>query len=161
MYKIGNAVVYKRNVCNIENIKEINEKNYYVLEPVNDKSLKITIPVENSDEVIRNVISKHDAEELINSITNIDIIKTNDKLLENEYKELLKTGRLEDLIKIIKTTYLRNENRIENHKKISEKDDNYFNKAENLLYSELSISLGLSFDDTKDYIKRRVEQLVK
>lgn len=158
MFKVGDYVVYKRNVCKIKELKQINNKEYYVLEPVDDKTLLITIPTSIDSNLIRSVISKEESENLISEIPYIDIIESNNKLLENEYKELLNTGRLEDLIKIIKTTYLRNNNRLNNHKKISEKDDNYFNKAEKLLYNELSISLGINVNDVKDYINKKVEQ---
>lgn len=161
MFDIGEYVVYKRNVCNIKDIKEVKDKKYYVLEPIDDKSLTISVLLENASKVLRNIISKEESEKLIESIPNIESIKINDKLIENEYKNLLNTGRLEDLIKIIKTTYLRNYDRISNRKKISEKDDNYFNKAENLLYNELSISLGKSYEDTKKYVIDKVESLLK
>ena len=154
MYKINDYVVYKRNVCKIKEVKD----NLYVLNPIDDESLIITISKDNNS--IRNIITKEESLNLINSIPNIDIIKVNDKLIENEYKNLLNSGRLEDLVKIIKTTYLRNKKRIDNKKKIGEKDDNYFKKSEKLLYNELSISLNLSYEDTKNYIKESVEQLI-
>ena len=154
MYKVNDYVVYKRNVCKIKEVKD----NLYVLNPIDDESLIITISKDNNS--IRNIITKEESLNLINSIPNIDIIKANDKLIENEYKNLLNSGRLEDLVKIIKTTYLRNKVRIDNKKKIGEKDDNYFKKSEKLLYNELSISLNLSYEDTKKYIKESVEQLI-
>lgn len=161
MFDIGEYVVYKRNVCNIKDIKEVKDKKCYVLEPIDDKSLTISVLLENASKVLRNIISKEESEKLIESIPSIETIKINDKLIENEYKNLLNTGKLDDLIKIIKTTYLRNYDRISSHKKISEKDDNYFNKAENLLYNELSISLGKSYEDTKKYVIDKVESLLK
>ena len=127
MYKVNDYVVYKRNVCKIKEVKN----NLYVLNPIDDESLIITISKDNNS--IRNIITKEESLNLINSIPNIDIIKANDKLIENEYKNLLNSGRLEDLVKIIKTTYLRNKVRIDNKKKIGEKDDNYFKKSEKLL----------------------------
>ena len=120
MYKINDYVVYKRNVCKIKEVKN----NLYVLNPIDDESLIITISKDNNS--IRNIITKEESLNLINSIPNIDIIKANDKLIENEYKNLLNSGRLE----------------------------------EKLLYNELSISLNLSFEDTKKYIKESVEQLI-
>jgi len=158
MFKLGDYVVYKKDVCKIKEIKNIKNISYYVLNPIDDQTLSITIPLNNNS--LRKIISKEESLNLINSIPNIDIIKIQDKLIENEYKNLLNSGKLEDLIKIIKTTYLRNEDRINNHKKIGKKDDNYFKKAEKLLYNEISISLGLSYDETKKYIKERVEKLV-
>ena len=120
MYKVNDYVVYKRNVCKIKEVKN----NLYVLNPIDDESLIITISKDNNS--IRNIITKEESLNLINSIPNIDIIKANDKLIENEYKNLLNSGRLE----------------------------------EKLLYNELSISLNLSYEDTKKYIKESVEQLI-
>ena len=62
---------------------------------------------------------------------------------------------------ILKTTYLRNDPRIKSNKKISEKDKTYFEKAEEYLYNELAISLGMSFEDTKKYIIHKVSELIK
>lgn len=158
MFQEGQFVVYKRDVCKIREKKNINNIFYYVLNPIDDNSLTITVP---HSKLIRTIISKEESDKLISSISNIDIVKIHDKLIENEYKNLLNSGNLEDLVKIIKTTYLRNKARLDNHKKIGEKDDNYFKKAERLLYNEISISLGLSYDETKNYITKRVEDLLK
>ena len=77
--------------------------------------------------------------------------------MENEYKRLLDTRDLNDLVKIIKTTYLRNKERIDNKKKISEKDDNYFNKAEDYLYTELSVALNMKKSEVKKYIIEKLK----
>lgn len=69
----------------------------------------------------------------------------------------LRRGNYEDLIKIIKTTYLRNQNRLENKKRNSEKDRSYFNKGEEYLYHEIAVILGMSLEDTKNYI---IENLI-
>lgn len=58
-------------------------------------------------------------------IPSIGVIEVCDKLLENEYKKLLHDGGYVVLAKIIKTAYLRNEERFNNKRKISEKDDNF------------------------------------
>jgi len=159
MYKIGEYVVYKRNVCKIIDQKNINNKDYYVLEDISDNSLKISIPTNSN--LIRKTISSDEGEELINAIPKISIIDVPEKELELEYKKLLDSGNLTDLVKIIKTTYLRNKKRIDDHKKIGEKDETFFNKAEKLLYNELSVVFDMNYDDTKDYIKEKVEHLVK
>lgn len=98
---------------------------------------------------------------LIARIPEIDVISCNEKLIEAEYKNLLSSGSHEDLIKIIKTTYLRNKKRLDNKKKIGDKDNYYFKKAERYLYNEFSISLNMSFENTKDYITEQVASLVE
>ena len=160
MYKVNDHVVYKRDVCIIKDIKTNSKKRKcYILGPIDDKSLTIEVPVENMNEAIRDIISKEEVNKIIKSIPNVEIISlVNDKLFEQEYKHLLNTGNHEDLIKIIKTTSSRNEERAKNKKKIGEKDDIYFNKAEKLLYNEFSISLNMTFDETKEYVKQQVEK---
>ena len=74
------------------------------------------------------------------------------------FTQLLNTDNQENLVKIIKTTYLRNENRINNKKKISDKDDKYFNLAEKYLYNKLSISLNETIESIKEYIFKMVNK---
>lgn len=85
-------------------------------------------------------------------MSKIEILNMENKLLENEYKKLLSDENHESLIKIIKTTYLRNKARVDSKKKVSEKDEYYFKLAEKYLYNELSVVLGMSYDKTKEYI---------
>lgn len=149
-------IIYERDVCIIEEVmkKYIKGIDYFILRPLNDKTLKISVPV--TSKMLRNVISFDEANELINNMKNIDVLK-DEKQMENEYKRLLDTRDLNDLVKIIKTTYLRNKERIDNKKKISEKDDNYFNKAEDYLYTELSVALNMKKSELKKYIIEKLK----
>lgn len=161
MFKIGSYVVYKRDVCRITEIKTNNDKEYYVLVPVNDESLTIDLPVGN-DNLLRDVIDSDSVNKIIKEIPNIsEIENVNDKLLEQEYKKLINDGSHESLIKIIKTTYMRNKNRIDSKRKIGEKDDAYFKKAEKYLYTEFSIALNLSYEETKEYVENLVKQTIE
>lgn len=160
MFLVGMYIIYKRDLCVVKEIKEkfLNGNDYYILVPVSDTSLIIKVPVGSND--LRSVISKEKALALIENIPNISIIETNDRLIENEYRNLFHTNAHEDLIKIIKTTYLRNEERINAGKKLGDKDSNYFEKAEKYLYSELAISLGLSYDECKKFVIDSVKKLI-
>ena len=164
MYKKNDYLVYKKDVCKVKEIKKnkLNGLDYYILVPIDDDSLIIDVPTDNRMGYIKDIITKEEAEKLINSIPQIEPLSNiEDKNIENRYKNLIYNGTREDLIKIIKTTYLRNEERIKNKKRISDKDLNYFNKAEKYLYNELSIALNMSFDETKDYIISKVKELIK
>ena len=162
MYKKNDYVVYKKDVCIVKEIKnnKINGKDYYILRPIDDESLIIDVPIDNKLGYLRDIISKEQANNLIKSIPNINpLININDKYIEKTYKDLLNCGTYEDLVKIIKTTYLRNNDRVIKHKKVSEKDSYYFNQAEKYLYNELSIALQMDFESTKNYIIKKVEEL--
>lgn len=152
MYKIGDYLVYKHDVCIVKDIKDTT----YVISPIDDKSLIINTPIDNQMNFIRDVISKEYANTLIEEIKNIKPLDNIDeKNLELKYKELLQDYSHENLVKIIKTTYIRNEIRLNNNKKISEKDHNYFSLAEKYLYNELAISLNKTVEEIKELIIRK------
>lgn len=163
MYKVNDYLVYGKDVCKVEAIEEkkFNNETYYLLRPVKNKDLKISAPITDKAKKIRPLISKEEIELLITKIPLIEPITIEDKFIELEYKRLINSGTHEDLIRIIKTTYLRNKDRIEKNKKVAEKDKNYFELAEEYLYHELSITLEKSFEETKDYIVNQVTKLDK
>lgn len=160
MYKKDQYVVYKHDVCKIKNIKENKGNTYYVMTPIDDDSLIIDIPIDNKNWLLRDIISKENAINLIKKIPKIEPIENiNEKKLEEYYKEMLKNNDYESLIKIIKTTYLRNEYRLKNKKKINEKDNTYFKLAEKYLHNELAISLNMSLEEVKNYIFNIVSKI--
>ena len=164
MHKVDDYVMYKKDVCKIREIRKniINGNDYYILVPVDDDSLVIETPVDNRMGFIREIISKKDAEKLIEEIPNIEQVNViSNAYIDKVYKELLYKGTYEDLIRIIKTAYLRNDERAKNKKKLSDKDSAYFNKAEKYLYNELSISLGMNYNETKEYVINKVQELIK
>lgn len=156
MFKLNDYLVYQKNIYQIIGIKYkyLNNQDYYILNSVINPSLTIKLPCNNNS--IRHIVNKDEVKEIIKKIPKIDIIKLDDKLLEIEYKKLL-NGSLEDLIKIIKTTYLKNKERLDAKKKISDKDKTCFDKAELLLYTECGLALNMTFEDTKNYIIKQIE----
>ncbi len=158
MYKINDKIIYKRDVCIIKEIKKnyYKETDYYCISPISDTTLTINIPVDTP--LIKNLLTKEEALSIIDSIISVEPIDSDDKSLENIYKELLSTEDELDLVKIIKTTYLRNKKRIDTGKKIGDKDDTYFKKAENYLYTSLSISLDMTYEECKNYIIEKLEK---
>ena len=157
MLKVGDYVIYQEQVCQIkeQKINEFTNLESFILVPVTDSSLKLNVPVNNPN--IKNLMTKEEIKNLIALMPSIPLIDIEDKLLENEYKRLYHSGIKEDLIRIIKTTYKRNQDRLNNNKKISEKDNKYFTLAENLLYSEIATVFGISLEEAKEYILANVQ----
>ena len=159
MFEIGDYVIYKKDVCKIVKRKNkyLNEMDYYVLISLEDNSLTIEVPINNTS--LRKPKTKEEVEQIIKQIPFIPTLNMNEKNLENEYKNLLNSENIIDLIKIIKTTYPRNQESLENKKKISDKDNYYFETAEKYLYNEFSIVLNKTYEDTKQYIIEKVLDL--
>ena len=160
MYKVNDYLVYGKDVCKVCEIEEkkFNDEDYYLLRPLKDSSLKIEVPVSDKANKIRALITKEELETIIKEIPDIPLIESDEKFIEAEYKSLLSNPSHKNLIRIIKTTYLRNKKRLDNNKKTTDKDTKYFELAEEYLYNEFSVVLGYTFEETKAYVINEVLQ---
>ena len=88
MFNVGDYVVYKRDVCRIKEIKKshFNNQDYYVLIPIDDETLKIDVPTDNRCGFLRAITSKDKVTNIIESMINIPIIETNNKMIEENMK---------------------------------------------------------------------------
>ena len=77
-------------------------------------------------------------------------------MINSGYKEALKTCDCRVWISMIKALYLRRKDRLEQGKKMTDLDERYFKTAEDNLYSELALSLGMKKDEMVSYITERV-----
>ena len=153
MFEVGEYIVYGcKGVCQVEEITHIDipgsnkDRLYYVLAPLEDRNGKIYAPTDNAKVAMRKVITRQEAEQL-----------ANEKQRELQYKEALKTCDFRAWISIIKTLYFRKKERIAQGKKITSLDERYLKAAENELYGELSLILGLPKSQMEDFICRKLE----
>lgn len=71
------------------------KREYYILKPLYLSSSTVYIPVDTAEGSMRKVLAHEEAEKLIHRIPEIPLITiANDKLLEQEYKNCLKTKEL-------------------------------------------------------------------
>lgn len=163
MFKIGEYVVYgNTGVCKVEDITKMDmvgtEKEYYVLVPVYNKNGRAFLPVDNTKVVIRPVLTKDEALKLIDTIPQIEEIPpVNDKGREERYKELAKACDCRSWVTIIKTIYIRRQERMAQGKKVTSTDERYFKLAEDSLYSELGFAMNMDKEDVSDFIKERID----
>lgn len=166
MYEIGDFIIYGNNgVCRVESVGPLNspdipkDRVYYTLSPYYMKGSRIFTPADNQKVIMRPVISKDEALELIDNIKDIESLWIPDeKKQENHYKDALRKCDCSELVKIIKTIYLRKQSRLVEGKKITSSDEKYFQMAEDRLYGELAISLDMDIEEVKEYVVARVER---
>lgn len=158
-YSVGEFVVNGRDICKVVAVvSEFRDQgDYYKLQSVEDESLVVYSPVDKQDNLLRPVISKQEAEALIDRLTEIEPVAVDTRSVDTVYENLAKSGKHEDIIRLVKTAYQRCEERKKRGVPKPEKDKLYFRLAEKLLYSEFSIALGKSYDETKDYIANRAQ----
>ncbi|MBQ9765051.1 MAG: CarD family transcriptional regulator [Lachnospiraceae bacterium] len=159
MFKVGDYIICGSNgVCKVEGIGSDvpgaqEGRNYYTLASVYQKGKVIYTPVDNEKVIMRPILKKDEAVQLIEEIKDIDMLWINDERKREEaYKEALRSCDCRQLVAIIKNLYTRRQERIAAGKKNITNDERYFKLAEDVLYEELAISLGISKEEVREHI---------
>lgn len=114
-------------------------------------------PVEGNKSIMRKVLTKEEAYELLDGIKTIDKLWVSDeKQRESRYREALKTCDCKAWIGIIKTLYVRKKDRMVRGKRLTEVDERYMKKAKENLQGELAITLGISEGEVERFILDRI-----
>lgn len=167
MFEIGDYIVYGNNgVCKVEKIGYLDssmvsgKKLYYTLNPYYTSGNTIFTPVDNQKVIMRPVLKKNEAEQLIQEIPVIESLWIPDeKKREFEYKQAFGKCDCRELVRIIKTIYLHKKSRMAEGKKVTSVDERYFTMAENNLYGELALPLEMNKEDVKEFVTQTVDQL--
>ena len=165
MFKIGDQVVhYKEGVCEVMNIGRLDircsdrKKEYYTLKPLYNAGGILYMPVDGEEKQLRRVISQHEAKELTDDMPNIDILNVSDeKRREVMYKEALFKNQCRSWVALMKTSYIRKQERIAVGKKVINVDDRYLSSAEKFLYGELAVALDMPKEEVRQYIAEKME----
>ncbi len=163
MYKIDDVVVYKRTVCRVQDrVKSgFTGEDCYILVPYNDDSgsTRMQVPVSNKAGHLRDLITKDELRELLRNSDKIKTLADKQANMKSQYVTLLKSDSLDDLICIIKTSYQRNKVRRENNKKLAAIDGEYLKKAEDYLFTEMSVATGMSYEECRQYFADELNKL--
>lgn len=165
MFQVGDYIIYGMSgVCVVENIGEIQtkvvpqDKIYYTLRPFYSDRSTIFTPTDNQKVKMRSILSKEEAMSLLNHVKSIDCEWINDdKGREVEYKEAIKQCDCKQLLKIVKSLHKSRKEKLADGKKVPARDEKYYHLAEDSLYGELSLSLGLEIEETKELVLSLIE----
>lgn len=171
MYSSGDLIIYgNTGVCEVSGITTLEgvrgadiNKEYYVIHPVFQEGTIYT-PVGNTKVFMRPVISKEEAENLIDAIPDIQAeayINQSIQQLSEHYEAVLKTHNCADLIELTMSIYNKKEFLEGQKKKIGQIDEKFMKIAEDILYGELSVVIGIPKEDVQDYISSRVNDIEK
>ncbi|MBQ6425876.1 MAG: CarD family transcriptional regulator [Clostridia bacterium] len=165
MFQVNDLIVYGQiGVCKVTDVSvpdffKDSNRLYYTLEPVSHRGT-IFIPVD-TDVYMRPVLSREESEDLIKMIPGIAAAScdaTNMQELNHRYSELMRSHNYEDLISLLISIYTKKHSRLQNNQKIGSVDEAYMKRAESLLFSELSVSLGIPESDIPQYIAEKLSQ---
>ena len=161
MFQTGDLIIYgSTGVCEVTGIQPSKfpgeEGLYYTLSP-RYSSETIYIPVD-SPVFMRRVISREQAETLIGQIPEVQESATHSdhRQMAEQYEASLKTHDCSELLRIIKTAYLKTRRSVQSGRKPGQTDQRYLKRAETQLYGELAVALGIQPDEVKGYIEKSV-----
>lgn len=167
MFEIGEYIVYgNTGVCKVAEMTKMSvpgsgsDKLYYALEPVYDKGCRLFTPVDNQKVAMRPVMTRQEADCLIDRMKDIDVLPVSDeKNREQAYKEAVRTCDSVEWVRIIKTLYVRRQSRLAAGKKVTSSDAKYLHLAEESLYGELSVVMGIPKEEVGEYLVSRVGEM--
>lgn len=163
MYHTGEFIVYgSSGVCRVlavgspEAAQGSRPCTYYTLQPVYS-SETIYAPVD-SRVAMRPVLTKAEAQQLIRcfpSIPEEHIVEVkNVQTLSRYYQDSFHANSCRDLVRLLKTIHSRNSAARKNGRRPGKVEGRYQKRAEELLYGELSISLGIPLEEVPQYIRQ-------
>ncbi len=167
MYKVGELVIYSgEGVCRIEEIGvpdvrgAAGERTYYTLQPIY-RTGRIYSPVD-SKAFMRPVITREEAEALIVDIPSAEAEicdNRNIRFLSEHYQERLQRHDCMELVKLIKAVYKKRQLAAEKGKKLGQIDERFMKRAEDMLYGELAVALGIGKHEVESYIASKLGEL--
>jgi CarD family transcriptional regulator len=166
MFAIGDYVIYRdTGVCKISDITKLElscaDKTilYYVLDPVYEKGA-IFAPKDSSESRMRHIITKKEAERLIDLIPAIQAKAYHNTALRelaDHYRDILKTSDCAELIEMTMSIYAKKLQREEDNAKLGMVDQRYMKQAESFLFGELAVALNIPRESVQEYIEARVQ----
>ncbi|MGN1002396.1 MAG: CarD family transcriptional regulator [Oscillospiraceae bacterium] len=165
MYQIGELILYGRTgVCRVEAINSVKlrgqagEQLYYTLQPLY-QSCSITTPVENPKVFSRPIITRAQAEELIEKIPRMDASPYHNRnlnQLREYYKNQMESLDCEDLILMTISIYKKKQEAIAQKRKFGAVDERFMKEAEDLLFGEFAAALDIDRQSVQSFIEEKV-----
>lgn len=162
MYQTGALVVYGGSgVCKVTGVgvPEGQSKPYYTLSPVYGTEV-IYAPVDTKV-FMRPALTRQQAEEFIQLMPAIEgeaVHSGNLQLRTRQYQASFESHSAEDLVKLIKTIYQKDETAKASGRRPGRVEEKYRKRAEELLYGELSVALDIPRDNVPQYIRQALKQ---
>ncbi len=168
MYEKGDLIIYgKQSVCKVENVglinigRQVNEREYYTLIPYFMDG-KTYVPVDTPI-FMRHLINPDEVNGLIKEISNMEANifehQTTNQLTEY-YNNIINGYTCKDLLQMICNIFAKQKVMESSGKKLVQTDIRYKKEAEDLLYQEFAIVLGVPKEDVMKRVHASMMQIV-
>lgn len=153
MFNIGDTIIYSvHGLCEIDDICEKTysdvTRNYYVLHPLSQSNLTISVPVDTDKVIMLKTMNREQAEEILQSFNEPGIPWVCDvKKRKLQYNNIVKTGDRREIAKIANALMRKNHEYSLDKKRMYDQDRRLLSTIQDLLFKELANSLDTSFED--------------
>lgn len=164
MFNIGDVIIYSvHGLCQIDDICEKTysgiTRNYYVLHPLAQPNLTISIPVDSDKVLMLKTLEKNEAEEILNSFQEPGIEWINDmKKRKQAYNNIVKTGERKEIAKISNTLMRKHLEYEAQKKRLYDQDRKILNTIQQLLFKEIANTLNSSYEEVLGKAEQMIEK---
>ena len=163
MFEINESVIHCREgLSTIIAMNNMNGKDYFLVRVNQANGETIYVPVETADNIIRHIMSKKEADEVLKYIKSIKKeFNSNTKQRRDAYKRKLSSGDVKEIAYLYRQLYFYYETGGENSTeiKLGPVDIEMLSYAQNMLFDELAISYKVDRDKIQDFIEKRIASL--
>ena len=170
MFQPGDLLIYgTTGVCRVLALDHPNHgtaaersRLYYQLKPLYQGGTIYT-PVDNDKVVMRRVISREEAEDLIDAIPTLEPTAcraATTQALAQHYQSSLRQHSCRSLMELTLSIHAKRRQAEAQNRRLGMIDERYLKQAEQLLFGELSVALDIPYDQVQPYIVSRLSAAV-
>lgn len=166
MYQIGDKVLYgMHGVCDVVDLEKrlIDQTmvEYLVLEPAGQTGSRYLVPAHNEAAMkkVHRILAKEEMEALLSSVEVRSGTWIQDEGQRKQcYRELIHCGDRMRLLQMVCSLYRYRAAQTAAGKKFHMCDENFLRDAEKIICSELAITLGMTTNEAKEYLRYKLKE---
>lgn len=165
MYQIGDLIHYgSTGICRVIDIKTQNlpgvkkDQLFYVLKPLYQECT-ISLPVDNQKVFTRPIISRDEANRIIDTIPTIKAEAYHSRVLRDlseHYEAAFASHSCEALVELTMSIYAKKKYMEQQKRKFGAVDERFMKRAEEMLFGELAAALEINKESVQEYISNRI-----
>lgn len=163
MFKINDSVIHCREgLSTIVAMNNMNGKDYFLVSVNRSSGETIYVPVDTANNIIRPLMNKKDADDLLLFIKKIKKeFNSNTKQRRDAYKKKLSSGDVKEIAYLYRQLYFYEKIGGENNTeiKLGPVDLDMLEYAQNMLLDEFALTYDVARSEIKDYIEKRISKL--
>ena len=163
MFKVNDSVIHCREgLSTIVSMSNMNGKDYFLVSVHRNSGETIYVPVDTASSIIRPLMDKKAADELLLYIKKIKKeFNTNTKQRRDAYKKMLSSGSVKEIAYLYRQLYFYEKIGGENNTeiKLGPVDIDMLSYAQNMLMDEFALSYNVKREEVKDFVEKRISKL--